>query len=81
MAHTKTGASVKGSRNSIAKRLGVKKYEGESVVAGNIIIRQRGSKIRAGKGISMGKDFTLFAIDKGKVFFSTKQGNKYANIR
>lgn len=80
MAHTKTGASVKGSRKSIAKRLGVKKYAGEKVIPGNIIIRQRGSKVRPGIGVLMGRDFTLFAKETGTVSFSKKKGDIYANI-
>lgn len=81
MAHTKTGASVKGSRNSIAKRLGVKKYAGEKVIPGNIIVRQRGTQIKAGIGVSTGKDYTLFAIAQGKVYFNKKRGDTFVNIQ
>ncbi len=80
MAHTKTGAAVKGSRKSIAKRLGVKKYEGENVIPGNIIIRQRGTKVKPGVGVSMGRDFTLFAKASGIVSFNKKRGDTLVNV-
>jgi len=80
MAHTKAQGSVKGNRDSVAKRLGVKKYGGEKVIAGNIIIRQRGSHFNAGKGVAMGKDFTLFAMDNGIVHFRTLRGKKIVEI-
>ena len=81
MAHTKTGASVKGSRNSIAKRLGVKKFGGEKVKPGNIIIRQRGTKINAGSGVSMGKDHTLFAITEGSVAFYKRERKLFVTVK
>lgn len=80
MAHTKTGAAVKGNRDSIAKRLGVKKYGGEKVSAGNILVRQRGTKIHAGCGTYLGKDYTVMAGRSGKVVFSRKKGEVYINI-
>nr|YP_009300420.1 ribosomal protein L27 [Campylaephora sungminbooi]AKU47339.1 ribosomal protein L27 [Campylaephora sungminbooi]ALN11786.1 ribosomal protein L27 [Campylaephora sungminbooi] len=69
MAHKKGSGSTKNGRDSNSKRLGVKKYGGEKVVSGNIIIRQRGSSFKPGKNVQMGKDFTLFAICEGVVKF------------
>lgn len=80
MAHTKTGASIKGSRNSIAKRLGVKRFGGETVEPGNIILRQRGSKFKPGTGVIQGKDYTLMAITSGKVLFSKKQSRVFVSV-
>ncbi len=80
MAHTKAQGAVKGNRDSIAKRLGVKLYGGEKAKAGSIIVRQKGTKISAGKGIEMGKDFTLFAIREGLVHFKTLFGKKVVEI-
>lgn len=80
MAHTKTGAAVKGSRNSIAKRLGVKKYQGEKVITGNIIVRQRGTKFHPGENVHMGKDHTLMASIEGMVQFSKKHGKVFVNV-
>lgn len=69
MAHKKGQGSVKNGRDSNSKRLGVKKYGGEAVVAGNILIRQRGTRWVAGANVGMGKDHTLFALTDGKVRF------------
>lgn len=69
MAHKKGQGSVKNGRDSRSKRLGVKKYGGQTVVAGNIIIRQRGTKVHPGAGVGCGKDHTLFALTDGKVQF------------
>lgn len=69
MAHKKGGGSTKNGRDSISKRLGVKKFGGEIVKAGNIIIRQRGTKVHPGKNVGMGKDHTLFALIDGRVEF------------
>ena len=80
MAHTKAQGAVKGNRDSIAKRLGVKVYGGGRVISGNIIIRQRGSRFNAGVGVSMGKDFTLFAITDGVVNFKTRLGKKVVEV-
>lgn len=76
MAHVKGGGVTKGNRDSIAKRLGVKIYGGERVLPGNIIIRQRGTKVHPGEGVAMGKDFTIFAIREGKVTFRQRYGDK-----
>lgn len=69
MAHKKGQGSVKNGRDSRSNRLGVKKFGGESVIAGNIIIRQRGTKWHPGKNIGMGKDHTLYALTDGNVYF------------
>ena len=75
-AHKKGVGSTKNGRDSESKRLGVKKADGQAVVAGNIIIRQRGSTILPGEGVGMGKDYTLFALNDGKVKFSYKTKDK-----
>ena len=72
MAHKKAGGSSRNGRDSIAKRLGVKKYSGELVKAGNILIRQRGSTFHPGHNVGMGKDYTLFATSDGVVSFTVK---------
>ena len=69
MAHKKGQGSVKNGRDSRSKRLGVKKFGGQTVIAGNIIIRQRGTKVHPGLGVGCGRDHTLFALIDGKVFF------------
>lgn len=75
MAHKKAGGSSRNGRDSAGRRLGVKKFGGEMVLAGNIIIRQRGTKYRAGKNVGMGKDHTIFALLDGQVIFSKGNGN------
>lgn len=76
MAHKKAGGSSRNGRDSESKRLGVKKFGGEKVVAGNIIIRQRGTQYHPGKGVGCGRDYTIFAVIDGVVQFSKKAGNK-----
>ncbi len=76
MAHKKAGGSSRNGRDSESKRLGVKKYGGELVVPGNIIVRQRGTKVNPGANVGMGKDHTLFALVEGHVKFQKKAGNK-----
>ena len=71
MAHKKGAGSTKNGRDSNANRLGVKVYGGASVVAGNIIVRQRGLKFKPGQNVGCGKDFTLFALNNGKVEFES----------
>jgi len=80
MAHTKAGGSVKGNRDSIAKRLGIKKYENQHVISGNIIVRQKGTKFFAGQNVSMGNDFTLYAISEGVVKYKTLRGKKVIDV-
>lgn len=75
MAHKKAGGSTKNGRDSESKRLGVKRFGGESVLSGNILVRQRGTKFHAGSNVGIGKDHTLFATAEGKVSFDVK-GNK-----
>ena len=72
MAHKKAGGSSKNGRDSESKRLGVKRYGGEQVVAGNIIVRQRGTHFHAGPNVGIGRDHTLFAKAAGRVVFETK---------
>ncbi len=72
MAHKKGQGSTQNNRDSAGRRLGVKKYGGEAVIAGNIIIRQRGTKIHPGDNVGMGKDHTIFALIDGEVKFERK---------
>ncbi|MFK5913594.1 MAG: 50S ribosomal protein L27 [Woeseiaceae bacterium] len=72
MAHKKAGGSTNNGRDSVSKRLGVKRFGGESVLAGNILIRQRGTKVHPGKNVGIGKDDTLFAKADGVVLFQKK---------
>ena len=72
MAHKKAGGSTKNGRDSESKRLGVKRFGGETVLAGNIIVRQRGTKFHAGDNVGCGRDHTLFALSDGKVQFEVK---------
>ena len=76
MAHKKAGGSTKNGRDSQSKRLGVKKFGGEAVLAGNIIVRQRGTKWRPGDNVGVGKDHTLFALCNGAVKFVTKRDDR-----
>ncbi|CAK00639.1 50S ribosomal protein L27 [Bartonella tribocorum] len=76
MAHKKAGGSSRNGRDSESKRLGVKKFGGESVIAGNIIVRQRGTRWHPGDNVGIGKDHTLFALSEGKVSFQRKAGNR-----
>ena len=80
MAHTKAQGAVKGNRDSRSKRLGVKLYGGQKVSKGNIIMRQKGTKFFPGTGVSMGNDFTLFAIRDGIVDFIGHKGKKVVRI-
>ncbi len=77
MAHKKAAGSTRNGRDSNAQRLGVKKFGGESVIAGNIIVRQKGNKFFPGKNVRQGKDFTLFATTEGKVNFVEKRMKKF----
>jgi len=76
MAHKKAGGSSRNGRDSAGRRLGVKKFGGESVIPGNIIIRQRGTKWHPGDNVGMGKDHTIFAIKEGHVSFRTREHGK-----
>lgn len=82
MAHKKAGGSTRNGRDSESKRLGVKRYGGEQVTAGNIIVRQRGTKIHPGVNVGLGTDHTLFATKNGKVQFEQKgpKNRKYVSV-
>ena len=82
MAHKKAGGSSRNGRDSESKRLGVKRYGGQVVAAGNIIVRQRGTRFHPGVGVGLGRDHTLFALVDGKVEFKTKgpKSRKMVNV-
>ena len=81
MAHKKAGGSSRNGRDSESKRLGVKKFGGENVLAGNIIVRQRGTKWYPGDNVGLGRDHTLFALTDGKVTFRDgRLGRKYVHV-
>jgi large subunit ribosomal protein L27 len=81
MAHKKAGGSSRNGRDSAGQRLGVKKFGGERVIAGNILIRQRGTKWRAGTGVGLGRDHTIFAVVDGTVAYRTKaNGRTYVSV-
>ena len=81
MAQKKAGGSSRNGRDSEGRRLGVKKYGGEAVIPGNIIIRQRGTKVYPGENVGMGKDHTLFALVQGHIRFSKGKGDRsYVSI-
>lgn len=80
MATKKGGGSSNNGRDSAGRRLGIKKYGGETVVAGNILVRQRGTKHYPGTNVGMGKDHTLFATINGKVSFSKRANRSYINV-
>ncbi|MCZ7547283.1 MAG: 50S ribosomal protein L27 [Anaerolineae bacterium] len=80
MAHKKGGGSSRNGRDSNAKRLGVKCFGGESVIPGNIIVRQRGTKFHPGANVGMGRDYTLFAVAEGVVTFEVKRGVKFVSV-
>jgi large subunit ribosomal protein L27 len=80
MAHKKAGGSSRNGRDSAGRRLGVKKFGGEQVIGGNIIVRQRGTRVYPGANVGMGKDHTLFALDAGRVrFHEGKLGRKFVS--
>lgn len=82
MAHKKAGGSTRNGRESHSKRLGVKRFGGETVLAGNILVRQRGTPMRPGTNVGIGTDHTLFALTAGKVAFSKKgqQGHTFVSV-
>ena len=82
MAHKKAGGSTRNGRDSNSKRLGVKRYGGQEVLAGNILVRQRGTRFHAGENVGIGKDHTLFAKKDGKVLFQEKgpKNRKFISI-
>ena len=80
MAHKKAGGSTRNGRDSESKRLGIKKFGGEQVIAGNILVRQRGTTFHPGMNVGIGTDHTLFATSDGKVEFKPKGGRTVVNI-
>ena len=80
MAHKKAGGSSRNGRDSAGRRLGVKKFGGEQVIAGNIIVRQRGTKFHPGANVGIGKDHTLFATAHGRVRFGIKAGRNFVSV-
>ena len=80
MAHKKGVGSTKNGRDSVGKRLGVKKFGGEAVIPGNIIIRQRGTKYHPGANVDMGRDHTIFAVAEGKVEFKKKEDKMFVSV-
>ncbi|HMM76998.1 MAG TPA: 50S ribosomal protein L27 [Gammaproteobacteria bacterium] len=80
MAHKKAGGSTRNGRDSQAKRLGVKKFGGEVVIPGNILVRQRGTHYKAGANVGLGRDHTLFATAEGRVVFETKGPNRHPYV-
>jgi large subunit ribosomal protein L27 len=80
MAHKKGMGSTKNGRDSIGKRLGVKRHDGQVVRAGNIIVRQRGTSIHPGQNVGMGSDYTLFALIDGVVKFETRRNKKFVSV-
>jgi large subunit ribosomal protein L27 len=80
MAHKKGGGSSRNGRDSNAQRLGVKRYAGQFVLSGNVLVRQRGTKIKPGLNVMVGKDDTLFAVADGVVMFDIVQGRKRVNV-
>ena len=80
MAHVKAGGVAKGNKDSQSKRLGVKIYGGQKAISGNIIVRQKGTKIWPDVGVMMGKDFTIFSTTTGTVTFTQKKGKKLVSV-
>jgi large subunit ribosomal protein L27 len=81
MAHKKAGGSSRNGRDSAGRRLGIKKFGGEAVIPGNIIVRQRGTKWHPGTGVDMGRDHTIFAIQEGRVHFQERgQGRVFVSV-
>ena len=80
MAHKKAGGSSRNGRDSAGKRLGVKKFGGEAVIPGNIIVRQCGTKWRPGENVGLGRDFTIYALIEGHVKFSQRSGRTYVSV-
>lgn len=81
MAHKKGAGSTKNGRDSLSKRLGVKCFQGHKVEAGNILIRQRGLSFKPGENVGTGKDYTLYALKKGSVFFKKKNNRTFIYIQ
>jgi large subunit ribosomal protein L27 len=80
MAHKKGAGSSRNGRDSNSKRLGVKRYGGEFVIPGNIIVRQKGTKFRPGNHVGLGRDYTIYSLIEGQVTFENKHGRKYISV-
>ncbi len=80
MAHKKGGGSSRNGRDSKSKRLGIKKFGGEYVIAGNILVRQRGTRIHPGLNVGLGKDYTIFATTDGRVVYDVVRGRKRVSV-
>ena len=80
MAHVKAGGVAKGNKDSASKRLGVKIFGGQMAIPGNIIVRQKGTKMHPGDGVGMGKDYTIFSNVTGLVKFTTKLGKQFVSV-
>lgn len=80
MAHKKSGGAVRGNRDSAGKRLGVKIYGGQKAKSGSIIVRQRGTNVHPGIGVSIGRDFSIFALKEGVVQFKKRLGQQIVNV-
>ena len=80
MAHKKGGGSTRNGRDSNSKRLGIKRYGGEYVIPGNIILRQRGTKFKPGTNVGLGKDYTIYSLVEGQVAFEVKHGRKFVSV-
>ncbi len=80
MAHVKAGGTAAGNKDSVSKRLGIKIYGGQYAIPGNIIVRQKGTKVYPGDGVNMGRDYTIFATVSGKVKFSITRGKQFVSV-
>lgn len=80
MAHIKAGGVARANKDSVSKRLGIKIYGGQRATAGNILVRQKGTKVYPGTGVEQGKDYTLFAVTAGIVTFHQKRGKQYISV-
>ncbi|HUD19674.1 MAG TPA: 50S ribosomal protein L27 [Patescibacteria group bacterium] len=80
MAHVKAGGTAAGNKDSVSKRLGIKIYGGQYAIPGNIIVRQKGTKVFPGDGVNMGRDYTIFATVSGKVKFSITRGKQFVSV-
>lgn len=80
MAHKKGAGSSKNGRDSNSKRLGVKRFGGESVIPGNIIIRQKGTHVKPGENVGLGRDFTIYSMVNGRVTFEVRHGRKFVSV-
>lgn len=80
MAHVKAGGTAAGNKDSVSKRLGVKVYGGQMAQPGSIIIRQKGTKVYPGTGVRLGRDYTIYAVTRGMVEFTTKEGKKVVSL-